>query len=99
MGLINETIGFKWLIDLLLFIGFVYFVAFPQTFGGECSFKDPDCGYDSYCGIDNKCHKFPYKEIIEEKQQSERKQPILISLLIGLALISGSYWYRKNEKK
>jgi hypothetical protein len=100
MGFIKEIVQFKIVMDIILFVLLILFVIFPQVWGGECNFNNPNCDYDAYCGIDNQCHKFMYKDnILEEKKQTERSQPIFIPMLISVALVTGAYWYKENDKK
>jgi len=99
MSLIKEITNWKWLIDLLLVLGFIYFIAVPQTLGSDCNFADANCGEDSYCSLDGTCEKFPFKEIVSESHKFKTKHTLFIPMVISVALISLSVWYRKNDKK
>ncbi|MBS3175716.1 hypothetical protein J4457_00590 [Candidatus Woesearchaeota archaeon] len=86
-------------IDLILVLGLVFYAFYSQTGGAECNAGRPDCGGDGYCGLDLKCHKFPIKEVLEEKSIQESKQAILFPFTISVALVIGAYFYRKHDKK
>lgn len=99
MNLIKIVSKAGWLIDLILFCGLFYFTVFPITVGGECNALQPDCGEDSYCGLDNHCYQFPFKDVVEEKLETEHQRLIVVPLLISVALVGGAYWYRRQDKK
>jgi len=97
MGFISESIKIKWIVDILILIGVAYFIAIPQTIGGECNFLNPHCDAESYCGIDNTCHKFPYQDVIEQKTITQNRSTILIPALISLGIIASAIWYKRRE--
>jgi len=97
MGFISESIKIKWIIDILILIGVAYFIAIPQTIGGECNFLKPNCDAESYCGIDNTCHKFPYQDVIEQKTTTQAKSTIVVPALISLGIITLAIWYKRND--
>lgn len=93
----NSTIGR--VIDLIILLTFVYFGFYSQTMGDQCDFRNPYCGEDSYCGLDNKCHQFPFNIVVEEEQSFEKENILLIPFLISIAIIGGAYYYKKNDQK
>ena len=63
------------------------------------NYHRPECGEGGYLGVDFKWHKFPVKEVMNEKNVYESKQAVLIPLLVSLTFIVGAYFYRKNDRE
>jgi len=100
MGTIRQISKYKWLVNIFLYLGTLYFLIYPQVLGGDCNINNPDCGIDSYCGIDNKCYNFPFdEELVEEREKTESEHPIFFPIVLSFILIGGAFLYKKHDQK
>ena len=84
---------------ILNFIGIVLtiFAIFYLT-GRECT-RSTDCGPDSYCGVDDKCHDFPVEKRQSETVVDKQNSLVLLSVIISILLIIGSIIYVRRVRK